>query len=385
MKKKTFPSECIKLVSTKEGKGLIANILREYFAQWAGKNIFKRAITVLLLLCIKPFVRIRKKDRTVHDILHDESWWEDVGNSIVEAIATHDLSVMKECSDAIAQHAPQMVGTVARNIWEYPAKVLVILGCIPSFANCIMRSANAVLQPLNEQAPDLLADVVIALIKEIDAKELGCTANQLLEIIRKFDTGDELIKESASSPFEIAVRDIMANIFAYDGVDNQKVYHRLLSIKSKIHNGIFEAARDKPETIYSLMHFVMLNKLQNIALARKYLQEYSMQRPDDLPVEEISQLFNAVLHYISVLHDTHPDIFTSLIHRFSHSIDSGVVEQFLRTADDCFDAIQPIVNKLFPFVLTCFTKLLQEEDKTMQEARKAFARALLKDMEVGNA
>ncbi|MGQ9842540.1 MAG: hypothetical protein ACUVRK_03155 [Spirochaetota bacterium] len=385
MKKKTFPSVCIKLVSTKEGKGLIANILREYFVQWAGKNVFKRAITILLLLSIKPFVRIRKKDRTMHDLLHDKSWWEDLGNSILEAIACHDLAVMKECSDAIAQHAPQIVGTVARNIWEYPAKVLVILGCIPSFANCIIRSANTVLQPLNEQAPDLLADVIIALIKEIDAKMLGCTANQVLEIVRKFDTGDELIKESASSPFEIAVRNIMANVFSYNGVDKQKVYQRLLSLKSKIHNGIFEAARDKPETLYSLMHFAMLNKLQKIALARKYLDEYSLHQPSDLPVEEISQLFNAVLHYITILHDTHPDVFTSVINRFSHSIDSDVVEQFLRTADDCFVAVQPIVTKLFPFVLTCFTKLLQEDDETMQEARKAFARALLKDVEVGNA
>jgi len=36
-------------------------------------------------------------------------------------------------------------------------------------------------------------------------------------------------------------------------------------------------------------------------------------------------------------------------------------------------------------VLTCWTRLLQEEDEAMQEARKAFARALLKDVEVGNA
>jgi len=385
MKGKTFPAVLVKLVSTKEGKGLIANAMREYFAQWAGKNVFKRAIALLLLQCIKPFVKARKKDRTMHDVLHDESWWDDVSNSILEVIATHDLSIIKECSNAIAQHAPQVVDAVARDIWEYPAKVLMILGCIPSFTNCIIRSANNVLKPLNEQAPDLLADVILALIKELDAKTLGCTANQVLEIIRKFDTGDELIKESVSSPFEIAVRDIMANVFSYDGVDKQKVYQRLLSLKNKIHNGIFEAAYNNPETLASVMHFVMLNKLQNIALARKYLQEYSSQRPDDLPVEEIAQLLNTVLHYLTFLHDTHPDILTSLVNRFSHSIDTAVIEEFLHTADDCFVTLQPVLVKLFPFVLTCWTRLLQEEDEAMQEARKAFARALLKDVEVGNA
>jgi len=385
MKEKTFPGVLIKLVSTKEGKVLIANVVREYFTQWAGKNVFKRIIVSLLLLCIKPFVKIRKKDRTMHDVLHDESWWNDAGNSILQAIATHDLSVMKECSDVVAQHAPQVVGTVASGIWEYPAKVLMILGCIPSIANCIIRSANNVLKPFNEQAPDLLADVIMALVKEIDAKTLGCTANQVLEIIRKFDTGDELIKESALSPFEIAVRDIMAQVFYYDGVDKQKVYQRLLSLKNKIHNGIFEAVHDNREALGSLMHFSMLNKLQNIALARKYLQEYSSQRPDDLPVEEIAQLFNAVLHYITVLHDTHPDMFMSLINRFSHSIDTGVIEEFLHTADDCFVTLQPVLVKLFPFVLSCWTRLLQEDDEAMQEARKAFVRALLKDVEVGHA
>ena len=385
MNEKTFPGVLIKLVSTKEGKGLISNVIREYLAQWAGKNVFKKAIALLLLQCIKPFVKVRKKDRTMHDVLHDESWWNDVGNSILEAIATHDLSIIKECSNAIAQHAPKVVGTVARDIWEYPAKVLMILGCIPSFANCIIRSANNVLKLFNEQAPDLLADVVLALIKEIDAKTLGCTANQVLEIIRKFDAGDELIKESASSPFEVAVRNIMAQIFSNDGVDKQKVYQRLLSLKNKIHNGIFEAVHDNPEALGSLMHFSMLNKLQNIALARKYLQEYSSQRPDDLPVEEIAQLLNAVLHYITVLHDTHPDMFTSLTNRFSHAIDTGVIQEFLHTADDCFVTLQPVLEKLFPFVLTCWTRLLQEDDEAMQEARKAFVRALLKDVEVGHA
>lgn len=384
MKNPSLATVWMKLVSTKEGKGLIAHIIREYFMQWAGTNVFKRAIAALLLLCIKPFVRIRKKDHTMHEVLQDESWWEDAGNSILETIATHDLSVMKECSDAIAQHAPQVVGTVARDIWAYPAKVLVILGCIPSFANCIIRSANNVLQPLNEQAPDLLADVIIALIKEIDAKMLGCTANQLLEIIRKFDTGDELIKESSSSPFEIAAKDIMAEVFS-DGDAWQKTYQRLLSLKNKIHNGIFEAVHDNPQTLRSMMHVVMLNKLQNIAMARKYLLEYSLYRPDELPVEEIAQLFNAVLRYITVLHDEHPDVFMSLINRFSHAIDTGVVEEFINTAGDCFTALQPVLNKMFPFVLTCWTKLLHEEDEGMQQARKAFARALLKDVEVGNA
>ncbi len=212
MKNLYLSSVWMKLVTTREGKSFLHQSTKEFFTQWAKDSVCKRAIAKVILFCIQPFVRATSTDKTVKEILDDETWWQELGESLLNTIAVHDMAELKHYADAISTHAPQVAGTVANDIWMYPAKVLTLFACIPSVANCTIRCANEALNPINNQAPDLLADVVNSLIKEIDSKSLGCMANQLCELIRKIDVGDELLKESASTPLEQSIKTIVTAV-----------------------------------------------------------------------------------------------------------------------------------------------------------------------------
>lgn len=387
MKNRYLSSVWMKLVATREGKNFLHQSIKEFFSQWANGSVLKKVTAMVVLSCIKPFVRATPTDKTIQEILDDETWWQELADSILHTVAVNDMAVLKQYADTISTHAPTVAGKVTGEIWMYPAKVVTLLACIPSVANCTIRCANEALQPMNNQAPDLLADVVHSLIKEIDSESLGCMANQLCELIRKFDTGDELIKESASTPFEQSVKTIAnAVLEKLDEKTKQQFFYSLLSLKNKITGGLVESLKEHPDILSMLINGIILRKLHTIQTARTVLNNYRIQENmTDFPVEEIAHFCNDLLRFIVSLHSSNKPLFDSIINRFAHALDTSAFQDFITQAGgDCFTALKPMLLNMFPFVLTCWTELIQEEDETMQQARKAFARALLKDVEADN-
>ncbi|MGB4268122.1 MAG: hypothetical protein WBK20_02955 [Spirochaetota bacterium] len=386
MKNLYLSSVWMKLVATREGKNFLHQSIKEYFTRLAQDSIVKRALATVVLICIKPFVKATSTDKTVKEILDDETWWQELGDSLLHTIAANDMALLKHYADAVSAHAPKVASKVAFDIWMYPAKVLTLLACIPSVANCTIRCVNETLQPMNNQAPDLLADVVNSLIKEIDSQALGCTANQVFELIRKFDVGDELLKESALTPFEQSIKTIVHTVLAeLDDKSKQQIFYNLLSLKNKITGGVLEGLQEH-QVLDTLINFIILSKLHNFQTARTLLNNYRAQdNITDFPVEEFALFCNDLLRFIVSLHNTNKPLFDSIINRFAHALDTGVFQDFITQAgSECFTALKPVLMHIFPFVLRCWTELIQEEDETMQQARKAFARALLKDVEAGN-
>ncbi|NMB66235.1 MAG: hypothetical protein GYA16_15335, partial [Spirochaetes bacterium] len=220
-----------------------------------------------------------------------------------------------------------------------------------------------------------------------DSESLGCMTNQLCELIRKFDTGDELIKESASTPFEQSVKTIANTVLGkLDEKTKQQFFYSLLSLKNKITGGLLESLKERPDILSILINSIILSKLHNIQTARTVLSNYRIQENmTDFPVEEIAHFCNDLLRFVVSVHATNKPLFDSLINRFAHALDTSAFQDFITQAGgDCFTALKPVLGYVFPFVLTCWTELIQEEDETMQQARKAFARALLKDVEADN-
>jgi hypothetical protein len=387
MKNLYLSSVWMKLVTTREGKNFLHQSIKEFFTQWAKGSICKRAVAKVVLFCIKPFVRATSTDKTVKEILDDGTWWQELGDSLLHTIIVHDMAELKHYADAVSTHVPQVAGKVANDIWMYPAKILTLFACIPSVANCTIHCANEVLQPMNNQAPDLLADVVNSLINEIDSKALGCMANQLCELIRKLDVGDELLKESASTPFEQSIKSIVTAVLnELDDKTKQEIFYSLLSLKNKITSGVLESLQEKPDVLSKLINIIIMNRLHNIKTARTVLHNYRAQENvTDFPVEEIAHFCNDLLRFIVSVHSTNKPLFDSIINRFAHALDAGAFQDFFTQAgSECFAALKPVFVKIFPFVLSFWTELIQEEDETMQQARKAFARALLQGVEAGN-
>lgn len=110
-------------------------------------------------------------------------------------VASVDFGELKEAMDNSSGDVQAFVVMANNVLWEYPAKVVMILSLIPSAVNMLARSADISVKRLNELPPDLLADVVLSLIREIDARPVSDLVNELSEVARKTYTGSGLLGE----------------------------------------------------------------------------------------------------------------------------------------------------------------------------------------------
>ncbi len=77
--------------------------------------------------------------------------------------------------------------------WSYPSKVVCLLAALPSLAGLALDLAARGLAPFNRLPPDMLADVIVALIRDLDTRSVGALVNQGTEIVRKLHAGSTLI------------------------------------------------------------------------------------------------------------------------------------------------------------------------------------------------
>ena len=102
-------------------------------------------------------------------------------------------------------------------LWSYPSKVVCLLSVFPHLAGFTMEAAARGLAPFNRLPPDMLVDVVVALIGDMDGSTVSGLVNQGAEVARKIQVGSTLIGSPGRPELPEAVDRLMEAIL--DGVD----------------------------------------------------------------------------------------------------------------------------------------------------------------------
>lgn len=114
---------------------------------------------------------------------------------------------------ALRDAVESSVGTTAacarvfwEELWRYPAKVICLLSMLPALSRAAIETVRETLRPLNRLAPDLLADVVFSLLRDLDGARPARLANELCELLRKINTGSVLLGEEGrpAGPAELS-------------------------------------------------------------------------------------------------------------------------------------------------------------------------------------
>ncbi len=145
--------------------------------------------------------------RTINEV-HEHNphfFAETMRPAFVSFLERTDFGELKDLVDNSAADIVETVRMVNHELWEYPAKTVCILGMIPSLVNIAVDSVRESLAPINMLAPDLLSDVVLALVHEIDGPKFGGVINELSELVRKVHTGSTLIGEQGKPQFTVEV------------------------------------------------------------------------------------------------------------------------------------------------------------------------------------
>lgn len=291
-----------------------------------------------------------------------------------------DFGEIREMFDNSARDGHAFVVMVNNVLWQYPAKVVMILSLLPSLINLLTDTLDVSLGKLNELPPDMLTDVVLSYIKEIDTQSLAGLGNQITELVRKVHTGGALLGEPGNPPLpRIISAKTNEIVSAIDPVTLWKAKLALTELGTYFSNGWMEAVNNNP----ALKHLSMIKgpEAANIRLKSLNTRLAQWDAEDDeemaksfaqhlaaYDVQEIAEVLNNTLRIINRIGDEKPAIFTEFTSQLVNAIDEyELAESAKRFFNGVSKEFKPVARAVVPGLVTWICDVIKPEDDEYEE------------------
>jgi len=262
------------------------------------------------------------------------------------------------------------------NLWKYPAKVGSILGTLLAAANTGIRSTREVLRPVEKNvSPDLLADLLLSLLKGLNAKEVANLVNSLCELTRRFHTGSSLLARGGKPLFQIYLTELLEEALpTIDPVLLGKAKIALAEDSGAIASALADALSRNPDLLLEMVSSYGAVKTPLITGASRKVRLFEEvdqgQLADavsrglsDLDTYEISELINAAIRIVNRVHEERPDVISSLLSSVVNSINTAEI----KTASEWIipeitEVLRPVTSEVAPSLIRGLSEILAPED-----------------------
>ncbi len=308
-------------------------------------------------------------------------------------IESIDFGELKEMVDNSGQDGRAFVEMVNNVMWQYPAKVVLLLALIPSLVNALTVSADISLGRLNDLPPDLLTDVVLSFVKEVNPAPMASLFNQVLEIVRKIHTGSALLGDPGSPQLPRVLTKMIDQILDQtDPAVFWKAKIALAETSATLNYAAVEAAGRNQK--FKHLNLIMGPELFNIRLKalNQRLALWDSEEDAEMAaalsqnlgaydVQEMGEVVNNALRLVNRLADEQPEIFTKLAAEMVNAIDEY---ELAETATHFFSGaareFKPMARAVVPGLVTWICDVLQPSDDEYEadaETARNALRALL--------
>jgi hypothetical protein len=234
---------------------------------------------------------------------------------------------------------------------------------------------NEFLAPiLSDVGPDLLADIVMGLVRNSDSAELAKLTDGLNELIRRIHTGSLLIGKGDKSKLDVSLDDVMKAYHNTKIPYLQKMMPVYFGeIRESIANASERSLRDNEKIflaqIASMGAVASSNiKVKNARLRlyesvdQEKLGEVMSENLKEFDTYEAAGLVNGFCRVLNQIHDTQPGILGSLV---TGVVDSVSADEVSRTAEwllpDLVDAIKPLASAIMPELIKALSDLTRDD------------------------
>ncbi len=301
-------------------------------------------------------------------------------------IGSVDFGELKEALDHSAGDIRAFVVMANNVLWEYPAKVVLLLSLLPSAVNMLAESADISVKRLNELPPDLLTDVVLSLIREIDAKPVIGLINELSEAARKIHTGSGLLGEPGSPQLPKDLSGKIEEIVAH--VDPATLWKGRMAL-AETGAAAKRAMTDAVNRNSELKRLSMIKRpeITNIRVKTfnqaiswwdgvddEEIETAFSQNLSAYDMQELAEVVNGVLRMFNRIADQQPELIPRFIDRFVSAIDDDeLAAAALKLFGDKGDeAVSPSARAVVPqAVLWVANVLAPTDDEYEDDARQA--------------
>ena len=351
---------------------------------WAGSNPFKRLVGWFVSKSITKSFASKEKGLSPPENENEVS--KEARENFRLFIEAVDFGELKETLDRSSARSGPYIQMINEELWRYPAKVVCILSMLPALSNTALRGVRETTAPLNRMAPDLLADVVISLISNVDAKEISGIVNELAELVRKIHTGSALIGEPGRPALPELFEKLSSEIT--ESVDLAlflKASLMLGEIRGQLNRAIAGAVNSSPE----LMKEKLGREFRKTALSATDLERtldavergFSDEELEalisgglsEIDFQELASTVSRFCEHTNRIYEINPDLIKGLLSQFFSALDSvEAAETVGLIAGDIAESVKPAAPVLLPPILKgigdIITSARAENPEKMNEA-----------------
>jgi hypothetical protein len=284
------------------------------------------------------------------------------GETIHAFLRHTDFGEIREMVEGSGHCVLKTVEAFNEQLWKYPAKVGSLLGTLLAVVNTAIKSAATLLKPIERKVgPDLLADLLLSLVRGIDAREAAGLVNSVHEFIRRLHTGNLLLAKAGKPLFQGYLTSLLEEgLPQIDPVLLKKARVALAEDREAIANALADVLRDNPGLVLEMVSAYGSLKTPLIRAFSRRAGLYDELDPEalagaislglsDLDTYEISQAVNTLVRLLNNLHEIKPDMFSS----FLTSIVDSLNAEEIRTATawivpEIVEAARPFLDAVMP-------------------------------------
>ncbi|MFZ5564683.1 MAG: hypothetical protein ACOZBW_11580 [Thermodesulfobacteriota bacterium] len=309
-----------------------------------------------------------------------------------------DFGELKEFFESSAPDITALIRMANQTLWNYPGKVISLVALAPSIANIAVDALAETLGAFNDNGtPDMVADVILSMLREIDARAVGRLVNAMAEQARQFHVGSALIGESGAPqmPNDLsALLDAIAK--QTDGALLWKARTALAELKGQAHAAMTDVLAANPDLLAGGMASQSGVHNARIRAASRRASVLESMDPEvinnalgtslaNLDLQEGANIVNAAALLAGRLLEDRPAEIRDKAAALVDALDLyGVSEVIEKAGEVVGEALLPLARALVPPLARGILKSLAGGDDEFEDGARAarnLLAALLKDRE----
>jgi hypothetical protein len=307
-----------------------------------------------------------------------------------------DFGEIKDFTDNSGTDILALVKNINDALWNYPAKPVLLATLIPGIVNLALGVFQDTIARFNNFPPDLLADVLLAMFRDLDGRNMGLLVNELSEFVRKSHTGSALIGDPSSPKFPDDLSRLLEEIL--NTIDVKLLWKGLDAVRdgrdsiNKVWVGLLS---DHPDLVVemlkrypSVLNAGISGMNRKVALVEALPEEEAAEVAEKgisaLDVSDLADTINMLCMTANGIRKQKPDVVASMISRFANSVDLFELEDTLKwLAKDVLDGLKPVGRLIAPQIVVMLSEWLAPDendngyDEETEKALKALQARLL--------
>ncbi|MBW1817630.1 MAG: hypothetical protein JRJ60_10775, partial [Deltaproteobacteria bacterium] len=332
----------------------------------------------------------------IHDT-HPTFFSDRFKASFEKWVESVDFGEIKDFADNSGTDILTLVKNINDALWNYPAKPILLAALIPGAVNLVLGVLQDTAARFNNFPPDLQADVLLSMLRELDGRHIGLLVNELAEFARKSHTGSALIGDPSSPKFPDDLSRLLEE--ALNTIDVERLWKGLDAVRDgrgSVNKVWLELLRDNPHLVVEMVKRYpsalnagiggMNRKAALVqALPEEEVAEVAEKGISALNVSDLADTINILCMTANRIREHKPDVIASMISQFANSVDLFEFEDTLKwLTREVLVGLKPVGRLVAPQIVVMLSEWLAPDgndngyDEETEKALDALQARLLR-------